>query len=995
MSNALLSDVQARAEALRRQTSDQQWQDLARFAWDRSQAAAANGDAAEALRWLERAHRLLPNDGTVALALAGGLMQAGSLSRAAGLFETLGRRHALSEAWAGLAACARLQGDTDRSVLATAAALRTSVPTPTLQALAAAVARSAGLPGWCGLDGDGRVHVGMARTVQLRLDGVAVRPAWSGGKARLPAGWHAAGVLDVDCDGTPCLGSPLGIAAIIAVEGMVEARECGLQGWAWHPADPERDPVLTIQGRAVMATTPAADVASDRPLARPRRFTLPAEDVAQDGAVSVLTPAGRHLVGSPIDPANETRTAAALARAVQCSTAAPNHAPILADAAVPRAARPVARPRPVDVVVPAYRGRAQTLACLRSVLATVPRGARVWVVDDASPEPDLVAALGALARGKRIRLVRLPENRGFPAAANAGLRACAPRDAVLLNSDTLVPPGWLDRLRAAAYAAPDIGTVTPLSNDATILSYPDPDGGNPVPDLAATVATDALAQQANADAVADIPTGVGFCLYLRRDCLEETGLFREDCFAQGYGEENDLCLRARHLGWRSVAAPGVFVAHVGGQSFGAARTHLMRRNLVVLNRLHPGYDALIAAHIAADPLAPARRRIDALRWAAGRSRAGAVILVTHGGGGGVDRVVAERGAAHAAAGLRPIVLRPGAPGRNACRAEAADARYPNLTYAMPGELPELAQLLRPDRPRHLELHHLLGHDHAVLGLQRLLCLPVDLFVHDYAWFCPRIALVSTGRRYCGEPDVAGCEACVADLGSMLHEDITVPALLARSAADLKSARHVIAPSVDAAARIRRHFPGVAPILQSWEDTAALPTVPMPSGGVRRVCIVGAIGLEKGYEVLLACVRDARARSLPIEFVVVGYTADDMRMLDAGPVFITGEYAEADAAALIRQQAAHLAFLPSVWPETWCFALSRAWEAGLAVAAFDLGAQAERIRRTGSGWLLPLGLPARSVNDALLALQPHAPRRVFRSGTSQPQLAPFFASSLSS
>ena len=995
MSNALLSDVQARAEALRRQTSDQQWQDLARSAWDRSRAAASGGNAAQALRWLQRAHRLLPNDGMVALALAGALMQAGNPSRAAGLFETLGRRHALSEAWAGLATCARLLGDTDRSVLAAAVALRTSVPTPTLQALAAAVARTAGLPGWCGLDGDGQVHVGMARNVQLRLDGVPVRPAWSGGKARLPAGWRAAGVLDVDCDGTPCLGSPLSIAAIIAVEGIVEARECGLQGWAWHPADPERDPVLTIGGRAVTATAPAADVASDRPLARPRHFTLPAEAIARDGAVSVLTPAGRHLTGSPIDPAMEARTAAALARAVQRPTAAPPHASILADAAMPRTARLAARPRPVDVVVPAYRNRAQTLACLHSVLATVPRGTRVWVIDDASPEPDLVAALEALARGKRIRLVRLPENRGFPATANAGLRACAPRDAVLLNSDTLVPPGWLDRLRAAAYAAPDIGTVTPLSNDATILSYPDPDGGNPVPDLAATVATDALAQQANADAVADIPTGVGFCLYLRRDCLEETGLFREDCFAQGYGEENDLCLRARHLGWRSVAAVGVFVAHVGGQSFGAARTHLMRRNLVVLNRLHPGYDALIAAHVAADPLAPARRRIDTLRWAAGRSRAGAVILMTHGGGGGVDRVVAERGAAHAAAGLRPIVLRPGAPGRNTCRIEAADAPYPNLTYAVPGELPELAQLLRPDRPRHLELHHLLGHDHAVLGLGRLLRLPADLFVHDYAWFCPRIALVGTGRRYCGEPDVAGCEACVADLGSMLHEDITVPALLARSAANLKSARQIIAPSEDAAARIRRHFPGVAPVVRNWEDDAAPPTAPMPSGPVRRVCVVGAIGLEKGYEVLLACVRDARARSLPIEFVVVGYTADDLRMLDAGPVFITGEYAEAGAAALIREQAAHLAFLPSVWPETWCFALSRAWEAGLAVAAFDLGAQAERIRRTGRGWLLPLGLPARSLNDALLALQPHAPQRVSRPGTLQPRLAPFSASPLSS
>ena len=996
MSSALLSDVQARAEAPRRQTSDQQWQDLARSAWDRSRTATADGNAAEALRWLERAHRLLPNDGMVALALAGALMQAGDLSRAAGLFEGLGRRYALSEAWAGLAACARLLGDTERSVLAAAAALRTSVPTPTLQALAAAVARTAGLPGWCGLDGDGRVHMGMARTVQLRLDGAALRPAWSGGKAQLPAGWRAAGVLDVDCDGTPCLGSPLGIAAITAVEGVVEAWEGGLQGWAWHPADPERDPVLTIQGRAVTATAPAAGVASDRPLARFRRFTLPAASVAQDGAVSVLTAAGRHLMGSPIDPAMETRTAAALARAVQRPTAAPPHAPILADAVMPRVVRSAARPRPVDVVVPAYRGRAQTLACLHSVLETVPRGTRVWVIDDASPEPDLVAALEALARRKRIRLVRLPENRGFPAAANAGLRACAPRDAVLLNSDTLVPPGWLGRLRAAAYAAPDIGTVTPLSNDATILSYPDPDGGNPVPDVATTVATDALAQQANADAVADIPTGVGFCLYLRRDCLEETGLFREDCFAQGYGEENDLCLRARHLGWRSVAALSVFVAHVGGQSFGAARRHLVRRNLVVLNRLHPGYDALIAAHIAADPLAPARRRMDALRWAAGRSRAGAVILITHGGGGGVDRVVAERGAAHAAAGLRPVVLRPGAPGRNACQVEGADAPYPNLTYAVPDELPALAQLLRLDRPCHLELHHLLGHNHAVLGLARLLRLSVDLFVHDYAWFCPRIALVSTGRRYCGEPDVAGCEACIADLGSMLQEDIAVPALLTRSAADLKSARQVIAPSADTATRIRRHFPGTAPVVQSWEDDAApAAPAPMPSGAIRRVCVVGAIGLEKGYEVLLACVRDARARSLPIEFVVVGYTADDLRMLDAGPVFITGEYAEADAAALIREQGAYLAFLPSVWPETWCFALSRAWEAGLAAAAFDLGAQAERIRQTGRGWLLPLGLPARSVNDALLGLELPAPQRVFRPGSLQPWLAPSFASSLSS
>ena len=71
-----------------------------------------------------------------------------------------------------------------------------------------------------------------------------------------------------------------------------------------------------------------------------------------------------------------------------------------------------------------------------------------------------------------------------------------------------------------------------------------------------------------------MPTGHGFCLYIRAECLDETGLLREDLFAQGYGEENDFCMRARHLGWRHVAVPGVFVAHHGAGSFNAARDDL-------------------------------------------------------------------------------------------------------------------------------------------------------------------------------------------------------------------------------------------------------------------------------------------------------------------------------------------------------------------------------------------------------------------------------------
>ncbi len=154
----------------------------------------------------------------------------------------------------------------------------------------------------------------------------------------------------------------------------------------------------------------------------------------------------------------------------------------------------------------------------------------------------------------------------------------------------------------------------------------------------------------------------------------------------------------------------------------------------------------------------------------------------------------------------------------------------------------------------------------------------------------------------------------------------------------------------------------------------------------RVCVAGAIGLEKGFEVLLDCARDAKARALALEFVVVGHTLDDARLLDTGRVFITGAYQEAEAVELVAAQAADIGFIPSVWPETWCYALSNLWAAGLPTAAFQIGAPAERIARDGRGTLLPLGLHAGAINNALLAYAAQVsndpPRR--RAGTMAEQ-----------
>ncbi len=544
---------------------------------------------------------------------------------------------------------------------------------------------------------------------------------------------------------------------------------------------------------------------------------------------------------------------------------------------------------------------------------------------------------------------------------------------MLLNSDTIVAPSWLDRLRDIAYSAPDIGTVSPLSNNGAILNYPRRDESNLMPDASGTVRLARQADRANRSVAIDIPVSVGFCMYLRRDCLNAVGGFRADVFAQGYGEENDFCLRARHLGWRHVAAPGVFVAHRGAHSFGPAGEALRARNQTVLSRLHPGYEALIAAHLRADPLAEARRRLDQARWRAVRpAPRAATLFITHNDGGGVEQRIAAACAAHLAAGKRPIVLRPASFSDGALGAVLSDGPadgFPNLRFALPAELSALARFLRSTGLHEVELHHLLGHSPAILELIAMLDVPYDVHVHDYALICPRIALVGRERRYCGEPAVAACEACIADLGSMSGEAISVAALRQRSGRLLAGARRVQTPSEDATARLRRYFPAIEVRTVPYNDDGDLANVSMPVRPRRdrtRICVVGAIGVEKGYEIVLACARDAAERGLPLEFVVVGHTIDDARLLDTGRVFVTGAFQPAEAVPMIRAQDAAVAWLPSVWPETWSFTLSEAWRAGLRVVAFDLGAQAERVRGTGRGTLLPLGLPPAAINSALLA-----------------------------
>lgn len=276
--------------------------------------------------------------------------------------------------------------------------------------------------------------------------------------------------------------------------------------------------------------------------------------------------------------------------------------------------RPVTEgPQPVTIVIPVYDDFIATRRCIESVLAHRPaRGARIILVEDASPDPRISAYLDGLSAPDLV-VWRNALNLGFVGATNRGMDAATAGDVLLLNADTVVPERFVERLQAAAYREPDIGTVIPFSNNGEFVSLPRPFIANPfvnpdAPEMEVAV-LDLAASRANGDELIDLPSGIGFCLYITGRCLADLPRLTEG-WGRGYLEDVDYCLRAARHGWRNVCATGIFVGHHGTLSFREEKRALVVGNMRRLSARFPGYRAACASFVSADPLAASRARIE-------------------------------------------------------------------------------------------------------------------------------------------------------------------------------------------------------------------------------------------------------------------------------------------------------------------------------------------------------------------------------------------------
>lgn len=233
----------------------------------------------------------------------------------------------------------------------------------------------------------------------------------------------------------------------------------------------------------------------------------------------------------------------------------------------------------VAVIVPVFNAIEDTKKCLRSVVESSYGNFHILIADDAS-EPDVQKWLQEFAEiHERVTLLKSKENSGYTINVNRAIRYCIDDDyIVLLNSDTIVYGDWIQKLIQRFSDDKSVGIVGPLSNKAGWQSCPNLRGENELPEGPGLEIINKMLEDGNHNLLCpEVDIVNGFCICISREVFDQVGLFDEESFPLGYGEEDDFCMRARLSGFKNVITLDTYVFHAKSKSMGHEKRLLLAK----------------------------------------------------------------------------------------------------------------------------------------------------------------------------------------------------------------------------------------------------------------------------------------------------------------------------------------------------------------------------------------------------------------------------------
>jgi len=396
---------------------------------------------------------------------------------------------------------------------------------------------------------------------------------------------------------------------------------------------------------------------------------------------------------------------------------------------------------------------------------------KLFIINDCYPNEELSKQLENFIKNlknEKIIYVKQEKNKGFIGTINNGFNLIK-NDCIILNSDTLTTKNWLKKIIDVAESDSKIATITPLSNNATIFSVPKFLEKNEDLDYEKT---NNICEKICLQKSIDIPTGHGYCMFIRKKYLDEYGIFDKKTFGKGYGEENDLCMRFSKHGLKNLAILNTYIAHLESQSFGEEkRIEQIKNNYPKLLKKHPSYDKIIQNFIKTNPFKDTQELIRFFKENYSILEKDIILIITH---------------------TNPYKIIGGVEIETSNIIEHLNNKYPNKNIALyyydqsknqltlviikNGSIIEqlkfnknidskniLIWIIKTFKIKLTIIEHLMYHSSEYGKILKDNNIKSILFIHDFYYFCPKADLINNKNVFCKyENKKELCEKCLSN-----------------------------------------------------------------------------------------------------------------------------------------------------------------------------------------------------------------------------------------
>ena len=620
----------------------------------------------------------------------------------------------------------------------------------------------------------------------------------------------------------------------------------------------------------------------------------------------------------------------------------------------------------IDIIVPIYNAYEYTEECIKSILKNTNLSKHTLVlINDKSPDEKILPMLLKYKNDnsdKNIEVLDNEENLGFVKTVNKGMKY-SENDVILLNSDTEVTKNWIEKIQKCAYSNKYIATVTPLTNNGTICSVPNFGVDNELPKNMTLDEYAELIEKSSKSRYPELTTGNGFCMYIKRKVIDEIGLFDDETFGKGYGEENDFCYRALDYGYINVLCDNTFIYHKGTQSFKkenmtASRAALIDEHMKLLRKKHPIYVQKTDNFIANNPIRDIQENVNlniklykkkrilylVNEWEENMEMTGGTSLHIK------DIILSNMKNNIASFVVAPdkndlttfkLYLYTEDYSREIANYKTDINQYGQINYTNNTYKEMLENIFDSFKIDIMHIHHFLFQTFDAIDIAKKKNIYSIITLHDLYMICPSINMVYKDK-YCVYDEAKDCAKCLKARYGVNSNILNNWQKTCKNV--LEQFDKIIVPSENTKKIFNNIYKeldievvehGVEVIKTSKKEKEK-------SKNTFDIAFVGAMAIHKGSNILKELIKKNTDKNIRIHLFG---KANEKDLEKSKSNYINhGAYKRGELPQLLIDNDIDLVCIFATWPETYSYTLTECYMAKIPVITFDIGAVGDRVKK---------------------------------------------------